>query len=427
MEGIRRTIPRSARRTQTRRDTSQYATTPRTPASHPNSNVFSPERYAPSFTSSRKGSAKTEPQALPPIRTGVEALSPSPSVPTLSYASAPLTTVRWLPALDRDAIAAVGTGDGAPDADFLSLYRVHTKGGDVVATAARDIDHSGKVLRLASSSASGTLFVGSSDGSIRVLPLGTWETADLETISMMPKRAARPEIVTGVAPVVNNRIAALGGDGTFIVLDVEQGAEVSRAEMADPVGFYDGTAVDADAGYEVVSAGAGCEVCVWDTRIIQTGRGNVQTLGHPVPGVATRCVTTDPAQPHFVIGGTRNGELCTWDRRGTEPFPLNRVAMHDGVVWETRVVSSSKPGLLLSCGEDSKVWLMDFAAAASRDTALGSESGEFWRSMITQSDVRNVVGWDNTLGINGVDAHATADLYAYTSDSGAVAFGCLYA
>ncbi|CDF38136.1 unnamed protein product [Chondrus crispus] len=424
MEGIRRTIPRSARRTPARQDVSQFPATPRTPASQ--KTIFSPERYAPAFRSSQNEPAKIEPQALPPIRTGVEALSPSPSVPTLAYAPAPLTTVRWLPAPGRDAIAAVGTGDGAPDADFLSLYRVSTRGGDVSATVARDIDHPGKVLRIASSLSSETLFVGSSDGSIRTLSLDSWETSSLETLSVMPRRAARPELVTGVAPVVNGRVAALGGDGTFIVVDVSRCQEIGRAEMADPVGFFDGTAVDAEAGNEVVSAGAGCEVCVWDTRIIQTGRGNVQTLGHPTPGVATRCVTTDPAQPHFVIGGTRNGELCTWDRRGTEPFPLNRVAMHDGVVWETRVVSSSKPGLLLSCGEDSKVWLMDFAAAASRDSAMGSESGEFWRSMITQSDVRNVVGWDSALGINGIDAHPTADLYAYASDSGAVAFGCLY-
>lgn len=325
-------------------------------------------------------------------------------------------------------MAAVGSGDGGPGCDFLSLYSVQAGGGEVEAMLSHELEHSGKVLRLATSAASGALFVGSSDGAVRTLRMDGWEQSDLEVVSRLSKRAARAEAVTGLAPLTSGRVAALGADGTFVVVDVEQGTEIGKQEMADAVGFYDGAAVDAEAGNEVVSAGAGGEVCVWDTRMIGRARAKakVQALGHPSVGVTTRCVTADPAQPHFIIGGTRNGEICTWDRRGAQPFPLNRVSMHDGVVWETRVVSSTKPGLLLSCGEDSKVWLMDFAASAGREAVIECESGEFWRATITQSDVRNIVGWDCVLGINGIDAHATADLYAYTSDSGAVAFGSLY-
>lgn len=424
MEGIRRTIPRSARRTPSRRDPSHFSNT-QAPSPY-QQNPLTPERYAPAFRGSSITPVKAEPQVLPAIRTGVEVLSPPSTEPVLAYASAPLTTVRWLPAPGREAVAAVGSGDGGPGRDFLSLYKVYASGGIVSANMSREFDHSGKILRLATSAASDALFVGSSDGGVRSLRLDSWEESDLECVYRMPKRAVRAEAVSGLAPLAGNRVAALGGDGTLVVIDVEQSRAIGKAEMADPVGFYDGAAVDAEAGNEVVSAGAGGEVTIWDSRIIGTGRGSIQTLEHPAVGITTRCVTTDAAQPHFVIGGTRNGEICAWDRRGKEPYPLNRVSMHDGVVWETRVVSSSKPGLLLSCGEDSKVWLIDFAAAAGREAVLGCESGEFWRATITQSDVRNIVGWDSVLGINGVDAHGTADLYAYTSDSGAVAFGSLY-
>jgi hypothetical protein len=55
------------------------------------------------------------------------------------------------------------------------------------------------------------------------------------------------------------------------------------------------------------------------------------------------------------------------------------------------------------------------------------ESGEIWRAELAMGDVRNVaVEASTTLGVNAVDAHPQADLFAYAGDSAAVTFGSLY-
>lgn len=388
-------------------------------------------RYVPEFDSSRTAAAHGDVQALPPIRTGVEAIHPQICKPHVVYAKAPLTCVRWLPASGADAVAVVGTGDGACEEDMLYFHSVHMDRGAVVSRPPRELEHPGKVNDIATSRVSGTAFFASSDGGVRCLPTEHWSHPDasLEPVAELPAYGLRPEAAVGVAPLAGGSVMAFGASGTLIVADPNLGEDVAHIANADAVGFRSAAPVDPDGGFLAAAAGSSGEVTVWDSRGRTRDSACAHALRHPVRGTLPLCVAVDATQPNFVIAGTASGELCIWDRRGVDKFPLSRVAVHDGFVWDVQVVAS-RPGLLLSCGEDASVWLMDYGNAAKRAPTgtLGDswlEAGEYWRAQLTQSDLRDVSPL-NMLGINSVCAHPQADLYAYTSDSASVTFGSLY-
>eukprot|EP00177_Eucheuma_denticulatum_P001614 GFKZ01002892.1.p1 GENE.GFKZ01002892.1~~GFKZ01002892.1.p1 ORF type:complete len:401 (+),score=55.73 GFKZ01002892.1:116-1318(+) len=399
MEGVQRTIPRSANRSRRTAGSSRH-TPPWTPSS-----TAGTERYAPLFQTKR------EAQQLPQLRTGMEVVSPGCRNHAVAYGYAPLTAVRWLPVHGRVALAAVGSGCGIGGEDFVSIYGISVEQGMIVDELWREIRHEGRVSKMGTGD--GVLYVGGGDGGVRVLKMEDWKEGELREVGKLPKRA-RGEGIGGLAGL-GRRVCAFGEHGSIGVVDVEVGL-VEVWGMCDAGGFVDGGAVDPEGGNLIVGAGRSGEVGVWDLR---EGREVVQRLEH-VEDVPS-CVTVDAAQGNFVIGGTRGGEVCVWDRRRGE-LPLNRALIHDGVVWEVGVVASSKPGLLLSAGEDGRVWLMDYKAAGCRG---GGDGGDFWTATMTQSDLRDV-GVGGGVGVNGVDAHWTADLFAFTSDSGSVCFGTLY-
>jgi hypothetical protein len=376
------------------------------------------------------------PASLPRTRVGADAPPPHTSCPPdVLFASAPLTRVRWLHVGGRDAVAAVGSGDGGPGADMITLYAVRTdaSSGGLQSRIVRTMEHAGKVADLSTSGGFAALLVGSSDGHVRALGSDEGE-AGLRDIVALPKCGSGREPVTGVAPLAPRAVAAVGANGTLVSADVETGREISGVvQRGDAIGFRGCAAVDPQGGHEVVTAGASGVVCVWDVRAAGKTQRPAQTLRHPESRSSPICVTVDASQPHFTVAGTSAGEIGIWDRRGGDGFPLNRVTMHEGFVWDSRVVASSRPGLLVSCGEDARVWLMDFAAAAGHGASGGAaagwrQAGEFWRAELAESDVRSLsAAAGATLGVNSVDAHPRADLFAYTTDSAAVTFGRLWA
>jgi WD40 repeat protein len=366
-----------------------------------------------------------------PIRSaGVPDISYTPEV---VFGSAPFSCVRWLKVGGREAVAAVGTSDGGPGADSVIMHAVRSEGKEIMSRVARRLEHHGKVTDISTSSDSGMIFTASSDGSIRCLPAVAWDDdIPLQDIMSLPKSGMGRESAVGVAPLHSNRIAVAGAHGTLLVVDAERGTNVYVIPVADAVGIRAIAPVDPEGGHEFVSAGASGVCSVWDSRTALRDQLPTLRLKHPNSAAWPLCVTIDAAQPHFILSGTSVGELVIWDRRGGAGFPLSRATIHDGFVWDVRVVASSRPGLLLSCGEDARVWHMDFAAAASRGGVSGSaatwrETGEFWRAELSENDVRNVAASAGaTLGVNSVDAHPHADLFAYASDSAAVTFGSLY-
>lgn len=429
------------RRTQPRSQRISAAPSPQAspPSSFPSARHASSPGYAPTF------SATTPSRA--PARQILE--SPPPSslhAPAVYFGSAPLASVRWLEASRGDALAAVGSCGGA--ADTVSLYEVGVvRGEGVVAKEAVSVPHPGRVTGMVAGVEGGEdgagLAVCSSDGGVRVLRGGV-DGAELVRVGGLPKTGGGVgggllEPAAGVCVLGGGRLCAAGGAGSLVVVDVEKAEAAVAVSRGDAVGFRGISAVDPDGGDLVVAAGASGVAGVWDFRERRgggwgaDGERPTQELRHPERGVGVLGVAVDAAQPHFVLGGTSSGELAVWDRRGGDGgLPLGRVALHDGAVWDVRVVRSSRPGLLLSCGEDGRVWLMDFAAAAARSAVAGAgaawrDSGEFWRAELAAADVRNVAAPAGaTLGVNAVDAHPRADLFAYAGDSAAVTFGSLY-
>lgn len=340
---------------------------------------------------------------------------------TLAFRSAPQTCVRWLRTGGREAIAMVGSGDG--QVDEISFYGVWTDGDGLHHAVRRELPHTGKVTALDAGS-DGLLAIGSSRGNVQVLRAEDWAESWPTDVGDIARIRGREESVVGVV-ALGDRVCVAGEHGSICMMTVEAGKGMGECaawgEQFDGVGLYALSVVNEGAG-QVVGAG-GCGVTVWDVR-----NGSVRSrVQHPAHQVAT-AVTADLAQPHIIIAGFRNGEVCVWDQRaGDNADPVSRAAVHDGPVWDVRVVTCSRAGRLMTCGEDGRVLLLDYALAAARDaTESWSGNGEFWRAAIRTGDVRSLIGNSRlALGVNGIDAHWSAELFAYVSDSAQVGFGAL--
>lgn len=399
MEGIRRTIPRSARRDSTRNDRLSFL------SQHPITSEAN--RYVPEFSGRESGAMSRF--------TDVKQIEVQPRTspdPVYCFNSAPQRSVRWMPTAANHAIAVVGSADG--EEDFLTFYAVTAK-PDVEVKCIREAAHSGEINKLCVTEDS-QIFTASSNGTIYTTSGKEDETSAMRKVYDMEKHGK----VEGISSVARTSIGLVAGGvhGSLMIIDIETG-QASGLQF-DEVGFRDLISVD-ECGSEIITAG--CDVAVWDVR-----SGDRIDLNHPGKGVAT-CVATDPGQPHFVMGGMRHGELVIWDRR-SDSVPLNRVGLHCGPMWDLGVVSSYRAGMLLCCGEDGNVNLVDFAAAGDRG-GFGSierafcEQGEFWRSSVLPSDVASIA--HEPFAINGVSSHRDAALFAYATDSGTVGFARLNA
>ncbi|CAN8067766.1 unnamed protein product [Agarophyton chilense] len=397
MEGRRRTIPRSARRATVKQEQKQF--------SSQSIVAITGNRYVPDFNPKAKESSLTVPLLSNPAFQTL-----STRAPALSFTSASQTCIRWLPNTAEHAIALVGSGDG--EVDTLTFYGV-TARHEMACKKIRELPHKGKVNKICVTD-EGQVFTASSQGAVYSLSGIDPDKAEIRHVYDMEKY----EKMESISSVAYSRVGliAAGVHGSLMIIDVTTGQ--SNGLQFDEVGFRDLVSVD-ERGTEIITAG--CDVAVWDVR-----SGDRTDLVHPGKSVAT-CVNTDPGQPHFVMGGMRNGELVIWDRR-SDSIPLNRIGLHSGPIWDLGVVSSSRAGLLLACGEDGNIRMADFASAGDRG-GFGSieraycDQGEFWRAQLSQLDISNLVR--EMMAVNSVDAHRDAALFAYATDSGIVGFGSL--
>ena len=390
MEGIRRTVPRSMKRIPKRE--AQVKQRP-----------LASERYVPDFQTK-------EPLTL--LEHKPIAVQHSDIKPHMIQASEPLSCVRWMPVQEREAFAVVGSSDG--EDDQVSVYAVSMASGEMKSRLARRIVHHGIVRTLNVSETNDAVFVGSLNGQVHRLKVADWENSKLELLLDVSVIRNREEGVTGVA-AISGQVVAAGEHGSLCGIDIGTGAVWGR--QFDEVGFSDVMTVN-ENGNELTTAG--CQVCVWDLRT-----GNREVMVHQSKGVAM-CVTGDPGMPQFILAGMRDGEVAIWDRR-SERTPINRVAMHQGPVWDV-CMASGRSGVLLSGGEDGSVFMADFAHSAMK-AGLGSkesvwgERGEYWRVAVDAGDLNELAS--GPMAVNSVAVHSGTDLFAYASDGGELAFGRL--
>lgn len=423
MSSRRRTIPRSALRL---RSAEKAVPTPI---------PTKPEEYAPQFFSQSTLRASSEDitnvrglsKGNIPGDVGSGALEP-----VVTFLERPLQKARWIGGRRGSAaILAVGSGEGAAGNGGVGLFEVGGGGKGLDAKGFGWWECEGGVMSM-EEWGHGVVIAGGNDGKVRVGRLGD-ESLDEEgriggMMDVVGKvgDAKRKEGAVGIAGGVEDGILGLGSDGGMCLLDGNGRVKWRMAGM-DAVGFRGVAKVGMGGGSEFVTAGASGIVGLWDARTIQETTEYVQALRHPTPGTRPLCLTVDAARPQYILAGTAEGQVAIWDRRGGDGFPLCRVELHDSFVWEVHVASASRPGLLLTCGEDASVWMLDFASAASKGMGRSgaktttNESNDIWRAKLTQNDIRDVsLETGATLGVNSVDFHSESDLVAYVSDSGTI-------
>lgn len=420
MDGIRRTVPRSARRAPRPSTTvappAQNGPSGPPSARHSTAKREPTDRYIPLFTPAAKQTSPRHPSASPetsrPSAPWASALPDSEkqvTPPSLHVRAAAVSRIRWLRGGERDAIAAAAISGDDP---LIALYAVRADAGVVSSRLKRDVSTPSHVAAMAAGT-DGLLVTGCVDGSLLALS-GSKEESELQKVGQLPGG----EAIAGVDVLRGNSAVAAGDHGTLSLVDLNE-SPVWTAR-ADDVGFR-ALAACGDAGEHAVTAGA-AGVTVWDVRCATHSALKLSGNG---AALAT-AVAADASQPHFVQAGLRDGAVVVWDRRAPQAT-LGRVDAHNGPVWDVRVIAcTARPGRLVTGGEDGQMWVLDYACAAARAGGEGwSESGEVWRATIAEREDVHQIGKTEKLPVNSVDAHDEAALFAYGTDGAAIVFDAL--
>lgn len=339
----------------------------------------------------------------------------------VEFCTAGQMAVRWVSYTGLEAIAVAGSYDGQQD--YLSVYAVWmNSGGAIQRECRRTISHSGRVSALASGS-DGLLLSASTNGALSAV--SDVHQNELVHVGVARDDKLRPEGAVDVCKL--DAAACVAGErGSLFLfsLDEPRNSPVhSWGEKTTDAGLRSIALVDAST--PIVAAAGANGVGLWDLRAHwETTR---LTLQDRCPLSA---VTVDVSQPHFILAGTTDGQICSWDRRmvgDTDSDPISCVRVHQAAIWDMSVVAAGRPGRLLTCSEDGLVLLVDFSSAHTRSAANDWRStGEFWRATVNDGDVWNLIGHQRLgMGVNSVDAHFSAELFAYASDDATVGFGKL--
>lgn len=440
MDSIQRTVPRSAQKAQKQR---QYSVSPSQTRYRPRaSNSTAPPLFDASLTPRGQGRLTEEPNGVPELRDDFATLYKN-SMPQNdreyrmlqpadardrvgvipSFCAATQMAVRWVGHPGRDAIAVAGSSDGI--VDQLSVFAVRTDtSGSLTKELRRTILHNGRVAALASSGSDGLLVSASVHGTVSVLT--DVEHSELEIISS-PKNDTFSRDGAVDLCLLDSQVCVAGERGSLYLIPLDEQGRSSQ--ISNPEQTSDSTlrAISAvDVATPLVAAAGANGVTIWDFRDRQETTRLISRANQCISAV-----TTDISQPHFVLGGSINGVVYTWDRRmssGSRCPPLTYAHIHQGPVWDISIANAGRPGRVLTCGEDGSICLADFGAANLRNTENGwNYSGNFWSNDVDDIDISRVYGDKyNGLGINSVDAHFSAELFAFASDSAIVGFGKLY-
>lgn len=330
--------------------------------------------------------------------------------------------VRWVNYPGRDAIAVSASSD--THLNHLSVFAVWIDAsGQLKSEPRRTVAHDGAVAALASSGMDGLLVSASTHGVISVL--NDVEEGDLTPIASTQIDAAAPEGAVDLC-ILDSQVCVAGERGCLYVFPIDQPSDSTDPSFREKTTETTLRAVTAvDVASPLVATGGANGVSIWDLR----SRYQVTRL----TASDRRCmsaVTTDASQPHFILSGDVSGTVYTWDRRMVSELasePICTARIHRGPVWDMCIANAGRPGRLLTCGEDGVVSLADFYQARLRGVENGwNSTGDFWSAPLDDVDLFNLNGSSHvSLGINSIDSHFSAELFAYASDTAIVGFGKL--
>lgn len=368
MDSVRRTVPRSARRIP-RAPTDGNNAVPAAPTPESQGRGLSQPRYIPGFSPSVRPSTgrnehsqlsntKQTPQQQQKLyqqqQQQLQQPKPLPitshqnTLSSIAYGSSPQTCVRWLPSLPgaRQALALAGSYES------LSLFAVWTDNS--TPDGSTSLNHSlvnefdfedGIITCLGipyDTTTSLKVGIGSSSGSIQLLTLrlddedvNNMDLVNIGQLKMTTPSSAYPmfnESVVGVASLSSsNKIVAGGENGTVSLYEIET-CEMQWGERFDQVGLQSLSCVN-EIGSQIAGSSINGNISVWDIR----SRTVVQKLSHTNNSTSIKhiasctCLSTDMSQPHFILGGFNNGEICTWDRGGGfGEDVISRATVHEG-------------------------------------------------------------------------------------------------
>lgn len=339
-----------------------------------------------------------------------------------SFCSAVQSAIRWVGHPGRDAIAVAGSSNG--HVDHLSVFAVRTDlSGSLTNELKRTIVHNGQVAALASSGSDGLLVSASTRGVVSVLD--DVEHGELKTISPLLNDSFSPEGTVGLC-LVDSQVCVAGERGYLYLLPLDAQAGSSQPPIVEKTVDISVRAVaTVDIATPLVAVAGAKGVTIWDLRDHKAhtrfASGRQQYMS---------AVTTDISQPHFILGGSMDGVVYTWDRRmvgAADSRPLTYAHIQYEPVWDISVVSAGRPGRVLTCSEEGRVCLLDFGAAYSRTIKNGwYNSDNIWCSNIEDIDVSRIFGESGyDVCVNSVDAHFSAELCAFSNDAGMIGFGKL--
>lgn len=278
------------------------------------------------------------------------------------------------------------------------------------------------------------LAAASSKGVVEIFNVGSTrqQSQIITTLGGQAEVMKHRESIVGITLTEESggQLVALGSAGSICIFDIETGQLVSCVDTSSRLGFLCGTGLEKN----MLATGTMCgRVSLWDLRV-QTSTRNTQqavskvalTLMHPHVNTRIRCLTADPAAYTYIMGGTLDGELVTWDRRKVaetiirddlQCLPVSQTTAHTGPIWDVRVAGGVS-GRLVTAGEDGHALAWNYqTAAARRGSSTVFTDLDPWASSITSSDV-HILSENRFSSCNSIDVAPDNNVLACAYESG---------
>ncbi|KAJ3010332.1 Nucleoporin Nup43 [Thoreauomyces humboldtii] len=158
---------------------------------------------------------------------------------------------------------------------------------------------------------------------------------------------------------------------------------------------------------ELVTASSSGLLTLYDLRKDGPGlRLGDQNSTQPAP---LNCLAVHPTLHDKIATGDANGIVGIWDIRKMDEAAMERMAVHNGGVWDV-AFHPDTPGKIVSCSEDGSI-------CVARWSSEGVDLGFNWKST---SGLVRYQSRSHPLAFTSIDVHAETNLLAGAGDAGAI-------